>query len=70
MQYTVIGDTVNVGSRLEALTKEHQRRTLLSGATADLVKDAVDLEALGKVPVRGRKEALAIYGFRAEAAMT
>ena len=70
MQYTVIGDTVNVGSRLEALTKEHQRRTLLSGATADLVKDEVDLEALGTVPVRGRKEALAIYGIRAEAAMT
>ena len=67
MQYTVIGDTVNVGSRLESLTKEHRRRTLLSGATADLVRDDIALEALGTVPVRGRQETLAIFGLAAEA---
>lgn len=67
MQYTVIGDTVNVGSRLESLTKEHRRRTLLSGATADLVRDGIALEALGTVPVRGRQETLAIFGLAAEA---
>jgi|GEM_PF-2458086 len=68
MQYTVIGDTVNVGSRLESLTKEHHRRTLLSGATAALVGDSVPLVALGTATVRGRQEPLALFGIEGEAA--
>jgi adenylate cyclase len=68
MQYTVIGDTVNVGSRLESLTKDHHRRTLLSGATAGLVGDSVPLVALGTATVRGRQEPLALFGLKDEAA--
>jgi class 3 adenylate cyclase len=68
MQYTVIGDTVNVGSRLESLTKDHHRRTLLSGATAALVGDSVPLVALGTATVRGRQEPLALFGIEGEAA--
>lgn len=68
MQYTVIGDTVNVGSRLESLTKDHARRTLLSGVTAQLVKDVVDVVEVGCVPLRGRDEQLVIFGLRAEVA--
>ncbi|HEY1099914.1 MAG TPA: adenylate/guanylate cyclase domain-containing protein, partial [Myxococcota bacterium] len=62
MQYTVIGDTVNVGSRLESLTKEHRRRILLSAATAALLGDSIALEEVGTVAVRGRREPLLIFG--------
>ena len=65
MEYTVIGDTVNVGSRLEALTKDHRRRTLLSAATASLVLSE-NLVEVGTVPVRGRGEPLRIFGFADE----
>jgi class 3 adenylate cyclase len=67
MQYTVIGDTVNVGSRLESLTKEHHRGVLLSAATADLVRKTVELVEVGEVPVRGRTVPLTIYGLKSEA---
>ena len=62
MQYTVIGDTVNVGSRLESLTKEHHRRTLLSAATVAFLGDTVALVEVGTVVVRGRNEPLVIFG--------
>jgi class 3 adenylate cyclase len=62
MQYTVIGDTVNVGARLESLTKEHGRRILLSGSTASLVSGVLTLQPLGTVSVRGRQEPLALFG--------
>ena len=66
MQYTVIGDTVNVGSRLESLTKEHARRTLLSGATVALVKGKFNVVEVGRVVVRGRDETLQIFGLADE----
>ena len=66
MQYTVIGDTVNVGSRLESLTKEHRRQTLMSAATARLVEKDIDLVEVGTVTVRGRSEPLQIYGLKHE----
>ncbi len=65
MQYTVIGDTVNVGSRLESLTKEQKRRTIVSGSTAALI-DGAGLVDLGTVTVRGRHEPLAIFGLAIE----
>lgn len=69
MQYTVIGDTVNVGSRLESLTKEHKRRTLVSSATAALIGDSVALLEVGTVVVRGRQEPLLIFGLCNEGAL-
>jgi len=66
MQYTVIGDTVNVGSRLESLTKEHRRQTLLSAATARHVENDIALVEVGMVTVRGRSEPLQIYRLQHE----
>lgn len=65
MEYTVIGDTVNLSSRLEGLTKELGRRILVSEATAKLVGDAFTLEALERMPVRGREKPVQVYGLAA-----
>lgn len=61
MEYTVIGDTVNLSSRLEGLTKELGRRILVSESTAALVGDAFSLEPLDRVPVRGREQSVRVY---------
>ena len=62
MEYTVIGDTVNTCSRLEHLTKDHGRRTLLSSTTAALVADRFRVVDVAVVPIRGRAEPLSIHG--------
>jgi adenylate cyclase len=61
MEYTVIGDTVNVSARLESLTKEFQRPILISKSTAELLGDEVDLEEVSTIEVRGRKKPVTIF---------
>jgi class 3 adenylate cyclase len=52
--YTCVGDTVNLGARLEAHTKEVERSIVLDGATAAAIGDTIPLDALGSVVMRGR----------------
>jgi len=60
--YTAIGDTVNTASRMETLTKEYKVDAVLSGATADhLREDGVPLRPLGQAQVRGKTEALSVF---------
>jgi class 3 adenylate cyclase len=59
MEYTVIGDVVNVAARLEAIAQPNQ--VLVSGATRDLVGDAFALEKLGDRKLTGRKTDTAVY---------
>jgi class 3 adenylate cyclase len=66
MEYTVIGDTVNTCSRLEHLTKDHGRRTLLSATTAQLVGARFPTVEVGVVPIRGRAESLVIHALTDE----
>jgi adenylate cyclase len=61
LDYTAIGDTVNVASRLEALNKETGTTILLSGATAQKLDGALPLKSVGKRAVRGREEPIEIY---------
>jgi adenylate cyclase len=59
LQYTVIGDAVNVASRLCTLAKADE--VLISETTMELTRDRVQLEERESVQVKGKSKALAIY---------
>jgi adenylate cyclase len=60
MAYTVLGDTVNLGSRLEGLTKQYGVDIIVSGATMQGISDMAFRE-LDAVRVKGKNEPVAIF---------
>lgn len=60
--YTVIGDAVNLCSRLEGLAKGENPRIILSSSTYEETKHFVEARSLGKVKVKGISEAVLAYG--------
>jgi adenylate cyclase len=60
-QYTAMGDTINVASRLEGLNKEFNTSILVSAAIYDAVADRFDLRPLGLVQVKGRAEKVDLW---------
>ena len=63
LEYSVIGETVNLASRLESLNKEFGTEIILSEATYESVKDEIPgIYALGTTNVRGFDEKITIYG--------
>lgn len=59
--YTCIGDSVNVASRLESANKFYGTHVLISGATYAAVGERFVVRALGGVRVKGKTQAVPIY---------
>ncbi|MEW5821793.1 MAG: adenylate/guanylate cyclase domain-containing protein [Cyanobacteriota bacterium] len=61
MDFTAIGDPVNLASRLESLNKEENTEILISAYTYEKVKDFVEVNILGPRKVKGKAESVILY---------
>lgn len=59
--YTVIGDNVNLGARLESLCKEYQAGIIVSESTVSLLRQDYAMEELGEVLVKGKLKPVRIF---------
>lgn len=68
LEYTVIGDTVNLSSRLEALCKDFKVNNVLSSDLIDIIqknsKDEFIFQELGQVKVRGKSNSIMAYSLK------
>jgi adenylate cyclase len=64
--YTVAGDGVNVGARVESLNKEYETTTaiIISEATYLAAQDVLDVRRLGEATVKGKSRPIVVYELR------
>ncbi|MFB6463256.1 adenylate/guanylate cyclase domain-containing protein [Bradyrhizobium tunisiense] len=67
MSFTVMGDAVNLASRLEAVNKVYGTRILIAQATADAVGSRLELREIDRLAVAGQSAPQAIFEVMARA---
>lgn len=61
MEYTVLGDAVNTGSRLEQLNKLYGTHILISEATKEAAGGAIETREVDELELRGKKKRIRVY---------
>lgn len=61
MDYTMMGDSVNLAARLEGVNKQYGTQTMISQFTYEFVKDDVEVRELDRIRVVGKAEPVTIY---------
>lgn len=61
INYTALGDTVNLASRLEGINKEYQTRILVSEDVYQNVKNEFQLKRIDEVKVKGKSKPIVVY---------
>lgn len=61
MDYTMMGDSVNLAARLEGVNKQYRTYTMISDSTYQQVKEDIEVRELDLIRVVGKKEPVRIY---------
>jgi class 3 adenylate cyclase len=61
IRYSLTGDTVNTGKRIESITKDHPNSILISDSIYERTKEVVDAKAWEPIAVKGKKDKVLVY---------